>query len=383
MDRRSFLKATAASAGIAMVNGASGSAGATPGTRAGRRRGALAAQIPAGYELIDLYANVEQVVVGEQGYIGSVRDVANDGTAIGEVVENGILRAVTWDPAGTMNYLPLGPNEGTWSIGWVINSAGIAGGELRPPETAHAEGVQVDLDKTPLIWRNGVLQESAAEFLPVGTEIFRLGEDGWFTGSIGDAPARWTADGVVETMDVPAGFTSGTARARNATGDTAIVVYEAGPPFAGGVPGIWGVDGSVTLFDPPGGRAPGWAGVIRPVYLSDDGQLVIHAVDGESYFGQLYRYVDGVDQPIADAYGEGARLSDADTQGVVVGVSAYSGLTIPTMWIDDQPIVIADLIVPGPDRLLTNVSGINDDGAMVGYARDSAGITYSVLLRPV
>ena len=71
-----------------------------------------------------------------------------------------------------------------------------------------------------------------------------------------------------------------------------------------------------------------------------------------------------------------------DANGVIVGNSKLSDVSIPTMWLDDEPKVNADMIVPGPDRNFTNVEGINDSGAMVGEAVDSAGMTYSVLLRP-
>ena len=39
--------------------------------------------------------------------------------------------------------------------------------------------------------------------------------------------------------------------------------------------------------------------------------------------------------------------------------------------------------VPGPDRLLTEVTDINDDGLIVGKAQDSMGMIYSVVLKPV
>jgi hypothetical protein len=67
----------------------------------------------------------------------------------------------------------------------------------------------------------------------------------------------------------------------------------------------------------------------------------------------------------------------------MVGQSNLNGVSIPTIWIDEQPMVIADMIIPGPDRILTQVSAVNDAGALVGDSVDSAGVSYSVLLRPV
>ena len=376
MNRRTVLKS-------AIATTAFGALGMRrPQKSAAARRLRLIQQDLPMYEIVDLYANTEEIAIGGQSWIGAVRDVANDGAMIGEVVENGTFRPVTWDATGNMTYLPLGAYEGTWALGWVINSSGLAGGELRPPETLSAEGAQVDWETTPLVWKSGQLDDSFGSMLPAGTDILRLSDAGLFTGAINDAPARWTSSNV-ETMEIPSGYTGGAARAQNTLGDAAFSVWQSGPPWIGSTPGIWSAAGTVNMLDLPGGRVPGWAGSIRPIALSDDGQLVVHALDGDSYFGAIYRYIDGVPMQLADAYGEGARLADANEYGDYVGVSAYSGIPIPTLWVDDQPTVLADRIVPGPDRLLTDVQGINDARAIVGSANDSAGVSYSVLLRPV
>jgi hypothetical protein len=332
--------------------------------------------------MIDLYMYAETVSAYGQNWIGTARDIANNGTIIGEIALDGMLQPVTWDSSITMSFLDLGPYSGTWALGWVINDQGLAGGQLRPPETATEEGTQADLNTAPLIWQNGQLVEGVEQWLSRDTTVTRLSNSGLFTGSVDDVPARWK-DGVVEILEMPAGFTVGATRAQNALGDVGGVMYQAGPPFVGGVPFIWANDGTLTVLDTPGGRDPSWAGGVRPVDLSDDGQLVIHAIDGEGYFGDLIRYAGGQQIPIAAAYGAGARLFDSNANGVILGESAMGDIPIPTLWVDDQPIVIADMIVPGPDRIFTGVSGINDNGAIVGAAEDSAGMSYSVVLRPV
>ena len=113
--------------------------------------------MPAQFELLDLYTKIERVEANGQNWVGAARNIANNGLIIGDVAEGGMMRAVTWVQSLSMTYFELGQYSEIWAIGYVINSTGLAGGELRPPETAFAEGAQVDLESVPLIWQGNSL----------------------------------------------------------------------------------------------------------------------------------------------------------------------------------------------------------------------------------
>lgn len=383
MDRRTLLKSAAATLAVGGIGSRRlATSAASNATGYGPRARLAALALPAQWEILDLWANDTWISGNGQNWIGTVRDIANNGYAVGEVVMDGRLQPVIWDPSRTMTVLDMGSHDGESGVAGGINSQGLASGALSPAEALYVEGTQMNLDEVPLIWRNGQLVDMSG-ILPPDTLVSRLSESGLFTGTAADAPGRWDLTSF-EALELPAGFTYGGAGAQNETGDAAGVFYRTAEPFTGGAPFIWNADGSSRLLDRPGNRGSDWAGVIKTVLLTDDGELVVHVIDGEGYFGETIRYAnDGTQTILPDVYGEGARLFDANAHGVLLGESSYQGLTIPTVWENDRPIVIADRLVQGPDRLLANVLGINDQSEIVGLARDSAGIDHSVLLRPV
>jgi hypothetical protein len=149
------------------------------------------------------------------------------------------------------------------------------------------------------------------------------------------------------------------------------------------VPFHWTANGEIQVLDPPGVTDPAWQGRLQVFGLQDDGSFVAAVRSQNELYGHALRYAGGEQTPIADLNGEGMFLRDANASGVLIGQSMLSGYSIPTIWVNDNPIAIAELIVPGPDLLLLEVNGINDAGAMVGEAQDSAGMAHHVILRPV
>jgi hypothetical protein len=178
-------------------------------------------------------------------------------------------------------------------------------------------------------------------------------------------------------------FATGGYWSANSLGDRAGTLYRTEDPSSGGVPFVRSASGDVTLLDVPQGNGADWFGRVQAYSLGDDGSLAALVRGETDLYGHGLRYRDGMQTPIADLNGEGLNFSCANSQGVLVGQSLLNGISIPTMWVNDQPIMIADLIVPGPDLLFLEVSAINDNGAMVGTAQDSAGMYHHVVLRPV
>jgi len=131
------------------------------------------------------------------------------------------------------------------------------------------------------------------------------------------------------------------------------------------------------------GNGIDWLGRVQAFSLGDDGSVAALVRGETDLYGWAVRYRDGIQTPIADLNGEGMFFTSANAHGVLVGQAMLNGYSIPTMWIDDQPVMIADMIEPGPDLLFLHVESINDNGAMVGSAQDSSGAYHHVVLRPV
>lgn len=214
------------------------------------------------------------------------------------------------------------------------------------------------------------------------TVINALADTGSMLGVSDNMPTSWTGSTPSQPV-LPAGFTGGGYRSFNAAGDLAGSLFLVASPPTGAVPFVQTSNGEIQVFDPPAGNAPDWVGRLQ-VFALDESLSFVAVARGETdLFGQAYRYADGQQIQLADLSGEGMFLRGANANGVLVGQAMLNGVSIPTMWVDDQPVIIADLLLPGPDLLLLNVYAINDSNVMVGEAEDSTGVGHHVLLRPV
>lgn len=383
MNRRGFLKGAAAAATVGVASRKILPSAASSG-RGARRLTPAAIQLPAQYEIISFFVSDQFVTNGDQNWRGVARDIANDGTIIGDTVVDGIMVPTIWDASLSASYPDLGPYQGQHAYGSRICDQGRAFGELVPPSLfmTESQAQGVDAEVTMLFWNDGQLDTNMTGSLPPDSGINTLVNPGLMLGTESKIPARWIDD-VAQPLEMPSGFQTGGFRSYNAVGDTAGTLYVSEDPFTGGVPFVLLQSGELKLFDPPGGNGPEWLGRVQVFALADDLSFAAIVRGETDLLGQGYRYSNGQQTPITDLNGEGMFVRDANANGVMVGQSMLNGYSIPTMWVDGQPTAIADMIVPGPDLLFMNVEAINDSGAMVGEAQDSAGVTHHVLLRPV
>jgi hypothetical protein len=287
-----------------------------------------------------------------------------------------------------MSILDMGDYAGTSANLMYVNDLGRVIGVLsdvtgfQSEEQAIANASAATPASQFIAWMDGAVDSAFMATWPEETFFNSLSEDGTLAGGTGDIPARWVND-VYQPLQMPAGFALGGARSITPSGNMAGTLYASEVPLSGGVPFLWAASGDVQELEPPGVSDPAWPGRLQVFGLQDDGSFVAVVRGQNDQYGYALRYADGVQTPIADLNGEGMLVRDANATGVLVGQAMLNGYSIPTMWVNDQPIAIADLIVPGPDLLLMEINGINDAGAMVGEAQDSFGRAHHVLLRPV
>lgn len=345
---------------------------------------AAQAQLPFQYELLSIFQSNEYVYSGGTNWRGTTRDINNAGTILGDIVVGGVMAATTWDADLTMSVLDAGPYTGLNINAHLMDDVGTVIGYGFDTEgfiTEEAsQGAQLALPT--IIWRDGVVDTEASGPFELGDGITSLASDGTMLGTVNQLPTAWI-DNVAEAMELPEGFVLGGYRSQNALGDRAGTLYRTEEPFSGGVPFVRSASGETTVLEPPVGNGADWPGRVQVFSLGDDGSLAALVRGETDLYGSAVRYQDGAQSPIADLTGEGMYFTGANSNGVLVGQAMMNGYSIPTMWVDDQPIMIAEMIIPGPDLLLTNVNAINDSGAMVGDAQDSAGTYHHVRLRPV
>ncbi len=382
MNRRMLLKGAAAAAAVGPLG-----MRRPMKSSAARPMPSIQQELPT-YEIVSFHVNDQYIAGVDRNWIGGVRDIANDGSIIGEMVIDGRMAPTVWDAALVPTMLDMGPAGTEHGYGHRINSAGRAVGiplgaeEFQTEEQAYANAATTEHTWSWLIWENGVLDTGASAAFSQDSYITTLTEDGDMFGVEGDLPARWI-DGSWESVPIPAGYGLGGFRSYNANGDIAGTLYVTEKPSTGGAPFVMNAAGEFQIFEPPAGRSADWAGLLYVYQLEDDGSFTALIREEGALFGAALRYANGMQTPIADLSGEGMFFRDVNTHGVLVGQSLMNGVSIPTMWIDDQPIVIADLIVPGPDLLFLDAEAINDSGMIAGTAQDSAGTRHHVLLRPV
>lgn len=382
MNRRTLLKGAAATSALGMLGMR------RPQKSAAARRVRLIQQELPRYEIVSFFVSDELIPFNGQNFRGIPRDISNNGTICGEVVLNQLLVPALWDASLSMALLDMGDYAGTSvslisvnDLGRVIGALSSVTG-LQSEEQAIGNASATTPVSQFIAWTDGVVDSAFMSSWPEETFFNALLPNGTLVGGFGDTPARWVND-VLDPIGMPAGFVLGGARSADSAGNTAGTFYTSEDPLAGGVPFTWSVSGEVQVLDPPGATDPAWQGRLQVFGLQDDGSFVAVVRGQNDVYGYALRYADGTQMPIADLNGEGMFVRDANASGVLVGQSMLNGYSIPTMWIQDQPIAIADLIVPGPDLLLMEVNGINDAGAMVGEAQDSFGQAHHVLLRPI
>jgi hypothetical protein len=378
MNRRTLLKGAATSSALAMLGMR------RPQKSAAARRVRLIQQELPRYEIVSIYVSDEFVFANGQNWRGTARDINNAGTIFGDTVSGGVMVPTVWDASLAMSYLDPGPYTGMNINGYILDDVGTAIGYGFQTEgfvsEEESQGLQFDIPT--IIWRDGTVDtEMSGPFGP-GNGITSVTNTGELLGTLDKVPAFWAND-APEKLSPPAGFVSGGYRSANSLGDRAGSLYRTDQPFTGGVPFVRTASGEVALLDLPMGNSADWVGRVQAFSLGDDGSVAALVRGETDLFGYAVRYRDGVQTPIADLNGEGLLFSGANAHGVLVGQSMLNGYSIPTMWINDQPMAIADLIVPGPDLLFLDVNAINDNGAMVGTAQDSAGMYHHVVLRPV
>ncbi len=341
------------------------------------------------YEIESFFVSDTFVVDNGQNFRGIPRDISNNGTIGGEIVNDGLLTPVTWDASMTMRFLDMGEYTGNSANVLFVNDGGRAAGALSRIGTLLTEDQAVasanasTLPDPYLVWDEGLLNTELLSSMPAEYFFNSLADLGTLAGGAEGIPARWVND-VYEAVTMPAGFTAGGARSQASTGDMAGTLYLTEEPLVGGVPFIWRASGEVILLDPPGMDDPQWPGRLQVFGFQADDSFAAVVRGLNDLYGRGIRYaVDGTQTPIADLNGEGMFVRDANASGTMVGQSMLNGYSIPTLWTNDQPIAIADLIVPGPDLFLMEVNGINDSGVLVGEAQDSAGTAHHVVLRPV
>lgn len=378
MNRRTLLTGMASATAL----GALGMR--RPRKGAAARRVRLIQQPLPLYEIVSFFVSDEFVYANGTNWRGTARDINNAGTILGDTVSGGIMVPTVWDAELAMSYLDAGPYTGMNVNGYALDDTGIALGYGFETEgfvtEAQSQGVQFSMPT--IIWRDGVVDTEASGPFELGSGITTLTSNGNLLGTLNDAPTSWV-NGLVESVELPEGFVTGGYRSQNGLGDRAGTFYRAEGPFSGGVPFVRTASGALTVLDPPLGNSADWVGRVQAFSLEDDGSVAALVRGETDLFGSAVRYRDGVQTPIADLNGEGMYFANANAHGVLVGQAMLNGYSIPTMWVDDQPVMIADLIVPGPDLLLLEVEAINDSGAMVGTAQDSAGSFHHVVLRPV
>ncbi len=383
MKRRTLLKGAAATTALGAIGMR------RPQKSAAARRVRLIQQELPMYEIESFFVSDTFVVDNGQNFRGIPRDISNDGTICGEIVSNGLLTPVTWDASMTMRVLDMGKYIGNSASVLFVNDGGRAAGSLSRVGTFRTEDQAIasaNASTAPdpfLVWDDGLLNAELLASMPAEYFFNSLAESGTLAGGAGELPARWVDD-LYEAVTMPAGFQTGGARSQAPSGDMAGTLYMTEEPLVGGIPFIWRTTGEVELQQPPGKDDPQWAGRLQVFGFQDDGSFVAVVRGLNDLYGRAIRYAaDGTQTPMADLNGEGMFVRDANASGTMVGQSMLNGYSIPTLWTNDQPIAIADLIVPGPDLLLLEVNGLNDSGVLVGEAQDSAGMAHHVILRPV
>lgn len=382
MNRRTVLKG--ATAGVAV--GALGMRRPMKSSAA-RLTSDIQQELPT-YEIVSFNVNDQFVAGIDRNWIGGVRDIANDGSIIGEMVVDSRIAPTIWDASLVPTVLDMGALAGMNGYGHRLNSAGraigmpIGASEFQTEAEAFASQSADEPEWAWLIWENGVLDAESSAAFSKDSYITTLTETGMMFGVAGTLPASWI-DGSWVSIPLPAGYVSGGFRSYNANGDIAGTFYPTNDPYTGAVPFIMNAAGEFEIFDPPAGFPADWAGFLYVYQLGDDGSFTVMIRDEGALFGQAYRYANGMQSPVADLTGEGMLFRDVNARGVLIGQALMNGVSIPTIWIDDQPIAIADLIVPGPDLLFLEAEAINDSGMIVGSAQDSAGTRHHVLLRPM
>ena len=378
MNRRTLLQGAAATSALGMLGMR------RPQKSAAARRVRLIQQELPRYEIVSIFVSDELVFSNGQNWRGTTRDINNAGTILGDTVSGGVMIPTVWDASLAMSLLDPGPYTGLNINAFLLDDIGTVVGYGFETEgfitEEQSQGVQLEIPT--IVWENGVVNAQLSGPWGLGSGITSLTNDGDLLGTLDDVPAFWV-DGVPERLEMPVGFGYGGYRSANSLGDRAGTLYRTQEPFSGGVPFVRSASGEVTVLDPPQGNGMDWLGRVQAFSLGDDGSIAALVRGETDLFGYAVRYRNGIQTPIADLNGEGMYFSGANSQGVLVGQSLLNGISIPTMWIADQPIVIADLIVPGPDLLFLDVSAINDSGTMVGSAQDSAGMYHHVVLRPV
>ncbi len=383
MNRRALLQGAVATAAVGAIGMR------RPQKSAAARRVRLIQQELPMYEIESFFVSDTFVVDNGQNFRGVPRDISNNGTIGGEIVSNGLITPVTWDASMTMHMLDMGEYTGNSANVLFVNDGGRAAGALSRVGTMQTEDQAVasaNASTVPdpfLVWDDGLLNAELLASMPAEYFFNSLAESGTLAGGAGKIPARWVDDRY-DAVTMPAGFQTGGARSQAPTGDIAGTLYLTDDPLVGGVPFIWRASGEMTLLDPPGVNDPQWSGRLQVFGFQDNDSFAAVVRGQNELYGRGIRYAaDGTQTPIADLNGEGMFVRDANASGTMVGQSMLNGYSIPTLWTNDQPIAIADLIVPGPDLLLMEVNGINDSGVLVGEAQDSAGTAHHVVLRPV
>lgn len=398
MNRRTLLKGAAATAAAnALSTRRPGRSFAAGGQRRTRLTPAHI-QLPYQYEIISFFVSDEFIPANGQNFRGVARDITDEGTIIGDVVAGGMLRPAIWNASLEMSFLDLGEYQSRHATTGFANDTGRVIGAVVPLRLFMTEEQVAALSQQqrteiwdgketeeagPLLWTNWQFDSSLSRSLSPKTVFNTLTESNVLAGSIDLVPARWIDD-VAQLLDAQPGYDGGGGfRAVNRAGDTAGTIYVTREPSTGGRPMLWTHDGELTVFDPPMGTPADWNGGVAVYSLDDERAFVAVVREDGQQFGWAYRSDGGEQVPIADLGGAGMFLRDANMAGVLIGQSMLNGYSIPTIWVNDQPIAVADMIIPGPDLLLLSVEGINESGAMVGTAQDSAGLAHHVLLRPV
>lgn len=378
MKRRTLLKGAAATGALGVMGVR------RPQKSAAARRVRLIQQELPSYELVSFYVTDELIFANGQNWRGTARDINNEGTILGDIGLGGIMIPVSWDSALTMNTIDAGDYSGMSINMHVLDDVGtMIGYGLDPTEFITDEEAQsAQLDVPTIVWRDGLVDTSLSGPWGLGNGVTSVTNDGVLLGTLDTSPTFWKDD-QPEALAMPAGFVTGGYRAANSRGDYAGSLYSSESPFGGGVPFIRSAAGEITILEPPMGNAADWLGRVQSFSLSDDGSVAALVRGETDTFGTAVRYANGTQTPIADLSGEGLYFTGANAQGTLVGQALYNGISIPTIWIDDQPVMIADLIVPGPDLILLEVNAINDAGTIVGSAQDSAGSFHHVVLRQV
>lgn len=381
MQRRTLLKGAASTTAL----GALGMR--RPQMKAAAQSARSMQQQTPRYEIESFFVSDQFVWSNDQNWRGGAYAIAKDGTIAGTTVNNGILTPTVWDANLVPSYPDLGAHAGYNVSLYLVAHAGTMVGRVVPIGEFYTEEAAQGVDSTnpPLLyWADGMLVESMTGSLVGNSGMNDLLLDGSVIGQFDNAPTIWR-NGEMEVLEVPADFVAGSLRAANTLGDVAGSYYRSvEPDLIGPAPFVRTASGEETVYDAPMATGPDAPGRLWAAHLSDNGSIALYGRSETDVFGFGVRYEsDGSQQSISDLNGEGLQFRDSNAQGVLVGQSPLNGIPIPTMWVDDQPVMIADLIVPGPDLLFTEVYGINDDGVLVGEARDSAGTYHHVILRPV